>query len=455
MAHLLETSIKQEQQRIVRMSQTASKIERATRFQHETLLQDQQRRQKRIRQREETAQAKLAQHQKALRKQVKKMAKKRDRRLETSAAARERMVQSTLERAEELRKIRVQKMNAITSKLSERKEALLKSKRKAKSLAAARAEKDAERIAAMREQQEAKIEQKEVALRKIRDKQEQERQLRIFKAHLQFNRRRKQADRLQLAHQRKTKALEDELRIKNKRAFALKEIKSAIVVERHDVMREAKISLDHWKEANYVDPRSLEPGPGDYNLPDVFSPYNTKPEIAPGGWAAQGPKPLTDFDKRVAYAATIPAPGDYGEISDRNNSSFWREGGEWGDYAKPKSQFQMAMDRANDTPAAQDYNPTPLKSNVGSVSMHGEKPLDTPLDITIRRNKDLPSPAAYSPPSSPKAMRTLAQLRKQLAVSTNVLGFIGMLKAKRKRTKKEEDEKKKEKKMTRPAYTTL
>lgn len=149
------------------------------------------------------------------------------------------------------------------------------------------------------------------------------------------------------------------------------------------------------------------------------------------------------------------------------------QGGEWGDYAKPKNEFEMAMARANDTPAAQDYNPQPLKSNVGSVNMNGEKPLDTPLDRVIRRANDTPAPDSYgkvsvvffslfqmlSPVSAPKCdvsadvlfvsfvrvaellsssvlkpagpakLRNLDQLRSQLNVSSSVLGFIAKMKS--------------------------
>lgn len=436
MSHLLEVSIVEERKRMAQMEKVASKIQRAKNYQQEAIAKEAKRRQEELAKREHRASKTLKKRQLKLKKTLKTKAAERHRRQEAAAEAREAKAERLAAQALEMKHKQQLRMQELNDKMQKQKAEFLASRRTAKNLAGVRAEREAERQAELRRVQEEKLAAKEALIQKLKADKDREAKVRSLKASLQFERRKKQAERIRKAQVRQVAALQRQLEIRDKRAFALKEIRTAIAIERNSVLRDAQISLDEWRATNKMPLSATEPGPGEYNLPDVFAKHRAG--VADEGWSKR-PKPKSEFELAADRAREIPAPGDYGEIDDPRNSSFHTTGGEWGDYEKPKSEFQMAMDRANDTPAAQDYDPTPLKSNVGSVNMNGEKPLDTPLDLTIRRANDTPAPDTYAKPASPPRMRDLATLRAQLNVSVNVLGFISKLKSKQRKRKDEAD----------------
>lgn len=65
-----------------------------------------------------------------------------------------------------------------------------------------------QRAEELRRAQEEKLERKDALIQKIRADKERERQMRIFRSQLAMERKKKQAERLHIAQQRKVQALE-------------------------------------------------------------------------------------------------------------------------------------------------------------------------------------------------------------------------------------------------------
>ena len=294
------------------------------------------------------------------------------------------------EEAEEDRRRKDERRQAIKSKRAERKKKSMavanKEKEKIELARKAHREKVKKERVAAKEEKEREIRirmlEKEKFMKKQNAKRRQEREEKKKEALFKASEKRENLKRIRQQQNYHRIRLREHLKIADQKRKKLTALNRAVVAERAKDRKSALINSHTLKGSTPIE-RNIMPGPGAYTLPSTIGGKGK-------GFKVSDANPLGYIDLVVNRAKQVPGPNAYGfaDYPKRMKAVKFSD-------ANVPSDVEWIMRRSREQPGPDEYqNTMKFKSDTPAFSMGNFKP-KSDVDWIMARSAMVPGPADY------------------------------------------------------------